>query len=245
MGIHLIEIRLDEATVRDVDGWRSEQTSALSRSEAARLLVIEGLSGWRRPAAIDDPQCLTRPSEERLAALYVLQGIKGFGPAKFRQIHEAGISPKEVIERPETLPIKGRNGEKIRAELGKLSDTDIEKCRTRAREQLKRAEQYQASILTHGDAEYPTIVYRSNNPVPVLYVRGDPKVWAECGSVAIVGSRNIREPYTSLARGITEAATQKEMAVVSGFALGADSIGHRAAKRVWRAYDLRHAVWSG
>ena len=231
MGTHLIEIHLDEATVRDVDGWRRERTPELSLPEAALRLVIEGLSGWRQPTAIDDgPQPLTRPSEEKLTALYVLQDIKGFGPAKFRQIHRAGIPPKEIIERPETLPIKGKNGEKLRAELGRLSVADIEECRTRAREQLKRAEQYQASILTHSDAEYPAIVYNSNNPVPVLYVRGDPKIWTECGSVAIVGSRKIREPYRSLAKGITEAATQKEMAVVSGFALGADSIGHRAAR---------------
>lgn len=230
MELHLIKTRFDEATLREVDGWRRERTPVPSRSKAIHLLVREGLAGWRRPAAIAGPQRLARPSEERLTALYVLQDITGFGPAKFRQIHKAGITPEEAIRRPERLPITGKTGEKLRAELGRLFAADVEKCCTRAREQLKRAEHYRASILTHGDAEYPTIVYKSNNPVPVLYVRGDPTVWTACGSVAVVGSRHIREPYTSLAKAIAEAAAQKGIAVVSGFALGADSIGHRAAK---------------
>ena len=81
----------------------------------------------------------------------------------------------------------------------------------------------------HGDLEYPKQVYASNNPVPVLYVRGDPSAWDSDAAVAIVGSRNTREPYASAAMTFAAVAARQRVLVVSGFALGSDSIGHEGA----------------
>src|SRR5262249_32927913 len=48
-------------------------------------------------------------------------------------------------------------------------------------------------------------------------------------TVACVGSRNIRAPYDSLHARFAETASREGFAIVSGFALGADTIGHRTA----------------
>lgn len=69
----------------------------------------------------------------------------------------------------------------------------------------------------------------SNNPVPVLYVLGDSRNWHGGGAVAVVGSRNIQEPYLQCAYSISMIAAKMGMLIVSGFALGADSIGHMSA----------------
>jgi len=61
----------------------------------------------------------------------------------------------------------------------------------------------------------------------VLYVRGNIEALRQKKSVACVGSRAIREPYSGLHRKFSEAAVSDGFAIVSGFALGADSIGHR------------------
>lgn len=44
---------------------------------------------------------LTYPSLDYLSALYTLEYVQGFGPDKFKALHEAGIDPCAVVEDPE------------------------------------------------------------------------------------------------------------------------------------------------
>ena len=169
------------------------------------------------------------PDTVRLGALYALERVTGFGPVKFRALDQAGIEPAAALERPELLPFKGRTGDKLRRGIESLSPEDLAAARARAVDQVERAQEIGASILTHGDPGYPERVYASNNPVPVLYVRGDPSVWDGATAVAVVGSRSTREPYASAAREFAAVAARNRVLVVSGFAMGADSIGHRGA----------------
>lgn len=231
MGTHLVETRLDERIVRELDGRRTKQTPSLSRPDAVRSLLEERLRDERqkRRGALSSG-VVRRPTADKLGALCALQRVSGFGPVKFREMHDAGVDPREAIERPELLPFGGRTGDKLRAAIHALSPADIAAGRSRAEEQLERAENCAAAILVHGDAEYPKRVYASNNPVPVLHVRGDPVVWATGGSIAVVGSRETRDPYASSARKFATTAARRGLAVVSGFAAGADSIGHVAAR---------------
>ncbi|MDE0420722.1 MAG: DNA-processing protein DprA [Gammaproteobacteria bacterium] len=228
MTTHRIETRLDEATVKELDGWRSTRIPEPSRSEAVRLLLEERLCGGRR-ARERRPAGGRRPEAARLGALYALERVSGFGPVKFRALHEAGIDSAAALKQPDLLPFKGRIGDKLRRGVEALSLTELDAARARADDQVERAHALGASILTHGDPGYPERVYASNNPVPVLYVRGDPAVWDDAPAVAVVGSRNTREPYTSAARTFAAVAARDGVLVVSGFAIGADSIGHTAS----------------
>ena len=151
---------------------------------------------------------------------------------KFRALHEAKIDPRSLIDNPHLLPLEGRLGEKLRHAIQSISSDDLAQAKTRAVAQLNRAQELSASILIHGDREYPENVYCSNNPIPALYVLGDPSTWKPKQAISVVGSRNIREPYASNARRFAETAAKHGVVVVSGFALGADSIGHRAAFEV-------------
>ena len=195
-----IETQLDEGSVEELDGWRATFTPQPSR-----------------------------PSADRLGTLYTLERVSGFGPVKFRAMHEAGVDPQTVIENPGLLPFTGRTGEKLRRGILSLSKADRDAGRARATVQLERARDLSASIFVHGDQRYPERVYASNNPVPVLYVRGDPAIWEGTVTVAVVGSRNTREPYASGARKFATVAARQGIVVVSGFAMGADAIGHSAA----------------
>jgi len=228
--VHRVETHLDEKTVKGLDSWREGLTPPPSRSEAVQILLEEQLFGEQRVTQTVPSSSERRPGLERLGALYVLGKVPGFGPVKFREMHDIGVAPQEAIEQPDLLPFRGRVGDKLRRAIGSLSPDDVARGRTRAAEQLKRAEENSASILVHGDAEYPKRVYASNNPVPVLYVRGTPATWDRAGAVAVVGSRNTREPYAKRTGEFVARAVRKEMLIVSGFAVGADSIGHRAAR---------------
>ena len=224
-----IETRLNEATIKELDGWRIGRTPAPSRSEAVRLLLEERLLKGR-DVAVHAPRRNERwPSADRLGAIFALERVSGFGPVKFRAMHEAGVDAQAAITNPDLLPFKGRTGEKLRRGVLALSEAELTAGRERAIDQLERAGELSAAILLHGDAGYPARVYASNNPVPVLYVRGDPAVWDGAGTVAVVGSRKTREPYAGGARRFATVAARNGMVVVSGFAMGADSMGHSAA----------------
>ena len=232
MATHRVETRLNEATIRELDGWRSGRVPSPSRSEAVRLLLEERLCGGRpepHAARSTRDRC---PAADRLAAIYVLERVSGFGPVKFREMHDSGVDPQVAIENPDRLPFRGRTGDKLRSAIRTLSNAEVTAGRDRAIEQLERASECAASILVHGDPEYPRRVYESNNPVPVLYVRGDPDIWKGSSSVAVVGSRKTRDPYASCARSFAATAARRGMIIVSGFAIGADSIGHRVALKV-------------
>lgn len=224
-----IETRLDEATIRELDGWRTGRTPAPSRSEAVRLLLEERLLRERNIAADASQRSGRCPGADRLGAIFALERVSGFGPVKFRAMHEAGVDAQAALGNPDLLPFTGRTGEKLRRGIRALSEAEVAAGRARAIDQLERAGELSATILVHGDPSYPVCVYASNNPVPVLYVRGDPAVWTGAGTVAVVGSRNTREPYASGARRFAAMAARKGMVVVSGFAMGADSMGHSAA----------------
>ena len=167
-----IETRLNEATVQELDGWRNDRTPAPSRSEAVRLLLEERLLQRRDVAAHAADRRGRCPSADRLGAIFALERVSGFGPVKFRAMHEASVDAQAAIGNPDLLPFKGRTGEKLRSGVRALSEADLAEGRTRAIDQLERADKLSAAILLHGDTGYPARVYASNNPVPVLYVRG-------------------------------------------------------------------------
>lgn len=228
-GIQSVETQLDENTIRELDLWRSTMTPQPSRAEAARLLLEERLCTGEFAKTVKRQPHRVCPDLQDLAAIYALEQVSGFGPVKFRTMYESGVDAQDAIENPEVIPFEGRIGEKLRRGIKALSKPDLDAASARAKVQLERAFELSASILVHGDSDYPEQVYVSNNPVPVIYVRGDTGIWRDAGTVAVVGSRKTRLPYADSARMFAAVAAKLGMVVVSGFADGADRIGHESA----------------
>lgn len=168
-------------------------------------------------------------SVEDLLGLYVLSSLKGFGPQKFKELNVSGVRPTEVLDNPHRLPTGGKRGEAFRDGLAKISTEERDKCRRRAIGQILAAQKHGAILLTYSHPSYPRNVYESNNPIPVLYVRGSLEVLRQRNAVACVGSRSIRAPYSELLAAFARVACQQQFAIVSGFALGADRVGHETA----------------
>lgn len=169
-------------------------------------------------------------SVAELAALYTLQTVKGFGPQKVKELFMTGITPADLIRDPARMPIRGKRGEDFRQQLGEIPPRVQQTSLERARSQIVLAAKYHGSILAFGHPRYPAHLFESSYPVAVLYARGNLLVLQQMRTVAAVGSRNIRPPYSDLHRQFALAACRADFTVVSGFALGADSIGHRAAQ---------------
>lgn len=169
---------------------------------------------------------------DELAAFYVLDSVKQFGPQKFKQLHQQALRPSDIVADPSRLSIPGKRGEGFRAQLAEVAQSKRSECRERAIRQINTAARLGAAIVSYDSPHYPRPVYESNNPVPVLYVRGAPDVLKAELTVACVGSRRIRPPYTELHETFARAACTAGFAIASGFALGADTIGHKAARAV-------------
>lgn len=173
-------------------------------------------------------QLSQRITVDELTALYVLDDVKGLGPQKVKAIHEHGVAPARVVADPSLLPIKGKRGEQLRRAL-ESAQVLVPKSRERAERQLQEVEKCGAVILTYDHPLYPRTVYRSNYPAPILYARGAIETLQSDRTVACVGSRKIRRPYSDRHREFAEYAVVAGFTIVSGFALGADTIGHEAA----------------
>ena len=180
---------------------------------------------------LDSDTSTSGPSIRALESIYALDSIKQFGPQKFKQLHEAGVDPARVLDGHTRLPIGGKRGEHFRREIAEMTDQARGIARARAERQLDRASKLGASILTYRHPCYPANVFHSNNPVPVLYTRGNCDVLRSESVVACVGSRGIRYPYSQIHEVLASGAARGGFTIGSGFALGADTIGHRAAFR--------------
>lgn len=177
-------------------------------------------------------------SHESLASLYLLEDVKGFGPQKFKQLHQMGVSPEQVIDEPEWLPIGGKIGENLRQGIRAIGPEQRAGALQQAETQLDRMTRYDGHVVTYDHPAYPPTVYASNNAIPILYVRGPLEPLLAQLTVACVGSRAITRPYAAALEQFALAVYSAAGVVVSGFAMGADSVGHRAVFDVPGAHTI-------
>ena len=176
-------------------------------------------------------QIQRHPSVEELGDIFMLDAVKGFGPQKFKDLHKNGISASSVLKNPQLMERFGKRGLDYCKQIEAADGNSRPDAYARAERQLKAAREAAAAILTYDRSLYPRVLYDSNYPVPVLYARGDLGVLNKEKSVACVGSRKIRPPYEALHNAFASRAVSLGYTIVSGFATGADIIGHLAAEQ--------------
>lgn len=103
-----------------------------------------------------------------------------------------------------------------------------EAAEQKAEEQVALAQHYGARIVSLYDADYPHLLRQAEKGPAILYVRGslpDPRR----GAVAIIGTRSPTAHGTLIAERISRYCAGQGFAIVSGLALGCDTIAHRTA----------------
>lgn len=170
------------------------------------------------------------PELDQLTDILLLEAIKGFGPQKFKELHEDNVSASTLLSQPREFQRFGKRGQEFKSQLEGFGSKGREEARHRARRQIEAAIEYDGAILTYQDKAYPKRLFTSNLPVPALYVRGDLPVLKDQDTVACVGSRKIRPPYAEAHDAFARHAIANGFTIVSGFATGADIIGHLAAE---------------
>ena len=79
-----------------------------------------------------------------------------------------------------------------------------------------------------GEEKYPSLLEKIKNPPKKLYIEGDEKV-LEMPCVTVIGSRNMTDYGRNVTREIVKELVMAGICIVSGLAIGIDSIGHRTA----------------
>ena len=166
---------------------------------------------------------------EALAAWYLLGSVRGLGPMSAAAIHAAGLTPAELLRNPDLYPLKGKRAQDVKKGIVSLTGREYASARIFAQNQLRRARELDATIISYADIAYPPLVRGSNNPIPILWARGNTSILQSRKTVACVGSRKIRTSYSRLQAAFVDVAVEEGFVIASGFAVGADSVGHRRA----------------
>jgi DNA processing protein len=98
---------------------------------------------------------------------------------------------------------------------------------------MRWAAQAHATILTLGDARYPSQLRELDAPPPVLFVRGQVDLLNE-PQIAIVGSRNPTAGGIETARDYARYLAGVGLTITSGLAIGIDGAAHEGALAVGR-----------
>ncbi len=156
-------------------------------------------------------------------AYIVLNMIEGLGPVSVRRLIDALGSPKAILEADREALMQARGvGEKLALKIITQRDgIDVE-------EEIKKASDVGARIITPLDDEYPDALKTIHDPPLALYVRGR-FLPEDAKALGIVGSRSTSHYGLSAADRLAYQLGHVGFTVVSGLARGTDTAAHSGA----------------
>lgn len=129
-------------------------------------------------------------------------------------------TPKDFVE---LLNIANKENKRIPL----ASQEDIEKGWRETERILENSQQLDIDILSIKDSDYPHRYRNIPNPPLVLYSKGNKKALNNEKTVAIIGTREPTEFGSRAGNRLGEIFAQNDFTVVSGLAIGCDSVAHR------------------
>jgi DNA processing protein len=161
-----------------------------------------------------------------LIALLSINSTSGVGNQRTRSLVEMFGSPLDVLKAPageisEAIKIPLSVGREIVSRS--KNQKDAEKC-------LERLDSIGAQVATIWDDNYPSRLKQIDNPPVILYTNGESSPLYDY-SIAIVGTRVPSDNAKRITTRIAKELSSVGVTVVSGMALGIDSLAHEGALR--------------
>jgi len=101
-----------------------------------------------------------------------------------------------------------------------------------AEEELDRYRRAEVDVIAFFDDRYPQALSGINDPPPVLFVKGNIDLLASPRQVAVVGTREPSVFGETAAQTITAKLGEADWTIVSGLAIGVDTLAHQTALAV-------------
>ena len=149
--------------------------------------------------------------------------LSGIGPVRLSALMEFAGSAHAIFEMPpaELQRVPGIS-ESLAFHIGNWEkEVDLDR-------EVRMIERGGVTLLIPSDEDYPAMLRDIHDAPVCLYVRGTiPDALHERG-IAMVGTRNISHYGEKMARRLAESAAYAGWVVVSGLAIGIDTVVHRA-----------------
>ncbi len=157
-------------------------------------------------------------------ACIIFNMISGIGYAKYSALcREFGSPAAALAQSEEALMLVSGIGEQLAERIANYTrDVDIE-------DELKFAERAGVRILTLFDEAYPGVLRELYDPPLVLYVRGSLPEFGRGNALGVVGSRRMSKYGEAMTAMLTADAVDAGFDIISGLALGVDTVAHRTA----------------
>jgi DNA processing protein len=144
---------------------------------------------------------------------------------------------KKILEKFSNLPDAFQSPREELLSIG-LDEDEAEELSSseifdRAQKEIDRARKKGYSLLTLEDVEYPAYLREIFDPPGVLYCAGCPEA-LQSPAVAIVGTRKPSPYGRAVAEKLAEDLASRGVVIMSGLALGIDSIAHWGALKSGR-----------
>jgi DNA processing protein len=159
----------------------------------------------------------------RKEAFIALNMVPNLGPVRLRSLLEVFESPERVLSarREELHAVAGLNRSVIDSLVSWETAVDLAS-------ELERIREFEATVVTLEEPDYPELLREIHDPPTALYVWGrlDPR---DKNAVGVVGSRRPSHYGLECAKKISFQIAYAGLTVVSGLALGIDTAAHQGA----------------
>ena len=174
-------------------------------------------------------------NDKNIAAFIVaLLEAKGVGPRTVAALLEGEMSRISAAGALDAgfLEARAAGGSKAASRIARSlerSGARWEDLEAAAGEVLAQADAAGAHVLHPGMDAYPRRLLRNRSRPPVLYCLGDPGALDAEKAVAMVGTRNPTDFGARMGRRLAELLASDDYVIVSGLALGCDTMAHEGA----------------
>jgi DNA processing protein len=151
-----------------------------------------------------------------------LNSVRGLGPVRIKHLIERHATPEAVLnESPERIARTAGVPYAVAAQLASPALME------HAERQLDAARDGGAEVVALDDGRYPLLLKEIFAPPPVLFVKGALDVFS-LNALGVVGTRAPTQYGRRAAATIVRELVAANLTVVSGLALGIDSVAHEA-----------------
>ncbi len=151
--------------------------------------------------------------------------VSGIGPVSFKSLLEYFDNDLEAAWRADTTEL-------AQAGLTRNTIENVLKLRKTStpQKELEKLEKLRIRVITWKDKTYPTLLREIDDSPPVLYTYGK-LTEGDQFALAVVGTRNSSTYGRQVTERIVTDLAKGQVTIVSGLALGIDTIAHTAALR--------------
>lgn len=157
---------------------------------------------------------LSRVGDESVTKILRFSSSQGIN--SLEELAECGVSNLPL----KTVPLALRTF---------LEAKDFDSSRTSVNEDIGKWKDNNVVAIVLGSDTYPTQLLGLDKPPPFLFCKGNLELLKHTSAIAVVGTRECTRKGAHIANKTVEEFAKRGFAIVSGLALGIDTVAHRAA----------------